>query len=393
MQAHFSMEGPRRVVFGLGESLTLGAETALLGAKKALVVLDPKLAEIGVANPALESLADAKIEYTVFSDITREPEPAEADAAAELGKDFGAQAVIGIGGGSALDLAKAAAGLITNGGVATDYVGLDLLRKPALPIICLPSTAGTGSECTFTAVFTRRADKFKGGINSRYIYPHTAILDPKLTVTCPPYITAIVGMDALTHAMESYTSLVAHPMSDLVGLEAVRLIGRWLRPAVANGENLVAREKMMLASYLAGLALARAGVGAVHAMAYPLGAFFDIPHGEANALLLPYVTAFNQMACPDRFAALGRALADLPADMPDREAAEKTVDEVFVLADEVGIPATLDELNVPRDQVPAMAAKAMTVAKPIANNPRKVTAADLEHIYHSAYQPDEDFWE
>jgi alcohol dehydrogenase len=393
MNAHFSMEGPRRVVFGNDESLSLGAETALLGAKKVLVVLDPKLAEIGLADPALGSLKDAQVEYTVFSDITREPEPAEADAAAELGKDFGAQAVIGIGGGSALDLAKAAAALITNEGQATDYVGIDLVRKPALPIICLPSTAGTGSECTFTAVFTRRSDKFKGGINSRYLYAHTAILDPKLTVTCPPYITAIVGMDALTHAMESYTSLIANPMSELVGLEAVRLIGRWLRPAVANGENLVAREKMLLASYLAGLALARAGVGAVHAMAYPLGAFFDIPHGEANALLLPYVSAFNQLACPDRFAALGRALADVPADIPDREAADRTVDEIFLLAEEVGIPSTLDELNVPREQVPAMAAKAMTVAKPIANNPRKVTAADLEHIYHSAFQPDEDFWE
>jgi alcohol dehydrogenase len=264
-------------------------------------------------------------------------------------------------------------------------VGLDLVKKPGLPSVMLPTTAGTGSEVTFTAVFTRRSDRFKGGINGRLLYPHTALLDPLLTVTCPAYVTATVGMDALTHAVEAYTSRQANPLSDMHALKAVQLIGENLRLAVAHGENLLARERMLLGSYLAGLALAEAGVGAVHAMAYPLGAFFDIPHGEANAVLLPYVLEHNLMACPERFADLAYALAEMPEDLTTREAAEAAVEEVILLSQEIGIPAGLEELKVPQDQVPAMAEKAMTIARPIANNPRQVTAADLEAIYQKAF--------
>jgi alcohol dehydrogenase class IV len=250
----------------------------------------------------------------------------------------------------------------------------------------LPTTAGTGSEVTFTAVFTRRSDKFKGGMNGRLLYPHTAVLDPLLTVTCPAYITAVVGMDALTHAMEAYTSLAHTPVSDMNALRAIELIGANLAQAVAHGENLEARENMLLGSYLAGLALAQAGVGAVHAMAYPLGAFFDIPHGEANAVLLPYVMAFNLIACPDRFADMGYAFCEMPDDLTTREAAEVCVSEVIMLSQDIGIPSNLGQLEVPQAEVPAMAQKAMTVARPIANNPRKVTAEDLESIYREAFE-------
>jgi alcohol dehydrogenase len=388
MIQQFSQEGIRRVVFGRGCAANLGDEIKLLGASRALVVIDPQVLAAGVAQPALDSLAKAKIKTETYSAITREPEPAEADAAAKLGRELKAQAVVGIGGGSALDLAKAAAALIANEGSAVDYVGLELVKKPGPPVICLPTTAGTGSEVTFTAVFTRRADKFKGGMNGRMLYPHTAMLDPLLTVTCPPYITAIVGMDALTHAMEAYTSRAATPLSDLNALAAIELIGDNLRQAVAHGENLQAREGMLLGSYLAGLALAQAGVGAVHAMAYPLGAFFDIPHGEANATLLPFVLRHNLIACPERFAAMAYALAELPDDLTTREAAEACVAEVMELSLDIGIPQSLNELNVPEDQVPAMAAKAMTVARPIANNPRRVVASDLEDIYRQAFEAD-----
>jgi alcohol dehydrogenase len=385
MMQPFSHEGIRRAIFGRGCAANLGDEIKLLGASRALVVIDPHVQAAGVAQSALDALAKAKIKYEIYSAITREPEPAEADAAAKLGRELKAQTVVGIGGGSALDLAKAASALIANEGTAVDYVGLELVKRPGPPVICLPTTAGTGSEVTFTAVFTRRADKFKGGMNGRMLYPHTALLDPLLTVTCPPYITAIVGMDALTHAMEAYTSRAATPISDLNALAAIELIGDNLRQAVAHGENLEAREGMLLGSYLAGLALAQAGVGAVHAMAYPLGAFFDIPHGEANATLLPFVLRFNLMACPERFATMGYALAEMPEDLTTREAAEACVDEVMELSLDIGIPQSLNELNVPQDQVPAMAAKAMTVARPIANNPRKVDAGDLENIYRQAF--------
>ncbi len=386
MNQLFTHEGIRRTVFGPGCSAKLAEEVKLLAGSRALVVIDPHVLAAGVAGPALETLGQAKIKYETYSAITREPEPAEADEAARLGREIKAQVVVGIGGGSALDLAKAASALIANEGSAVDYVGLDLLKKAGPPVICLPTTAGTGSEVTFTAVFTRRADKFKGGINGRLLYPHTAMLDPKLTVTCPPYITAIVGMDALTHAMEAYTSRAATPVSDLNALAAIELIGDNLRQAVAHGENLQAREGMLLGSYLAGLALAQAGVGAVHAMAYPLGAFFDIPHGEANATLLPFVLRHNLIACPDRFASMAYALAELPEDLTTREAAEACVAEVMELSLDIGIPQSLNELKVPQNQVPAMAAKAMTVARPIANNPRKVDAGDLENIYREAFE-------
>ena len=386
MIPRFSMEGIRRTVFGQGSAASLGEEVRLLEAKRALVVMDPQVLAAGVAQPALDSLKKAGVAYHIYDKLTREPEPAEADAAALAGKEFKAQAVVGIGGGSALDLAKAAGVLMTNPGQATDFVGLELVKTPGKPVICLPTTAGTGSEVTFTAVFTRRSDKFKGGINGRLLYPNTAILDPVLTVSCPAYITAIVGMDALTHAMEAFTSRAATPMSDLNALKAIELIGENLRPAVAHGENLAAREGMLLGSYLAGLALAQAGVGAVHAMAYPLGAFYDIPHGEANATLLPYVLRFNLMACPERFATMAYALAELPEDLSTREAAEACVQEVFELSYDIGIPPNLAALEVPEAEVPEMAQKAMTVARPIANNPRKVTAQDLEGIYHTAFE-------
>ncbi len=374
------------MIFGQGAAAGLGPELRLWGAERALLIIDPNLEGTQALEPALASLEAAGVQSRTFSQFTHEPEPAEADAAAALGKEMGAQGVVGIGGGSALDLAKAAGVLISNQGQAADYVGLDLVPNPGKPVICLPTTAGTGSEVTFTAVFTRRADKFKGGINGRLLYAKAAILDPLLTVSCPPYITATTGMDALTHAMEAYTSRAAHPLSDMNALRAIELIGRWLRPAVFQGQNLVAREQMLLASYLAGLALAQAGVGAVHAMAYPLGAFFDIPHGEANAVLLPYVLGFNLMACPKRFAAMGRALAELPGALSLREAAEACVEEVFLLAGEVGIPSSLSELEVPSGEIGAMADKAMTVARPIANNPRQVSAGDLAAIYEQAFE-------
>ncbi len=385
MQTSFCQEGVRRTVFGRGRAAELAAEVELLGGGPALVVLDPAVAEAGVAAAALEGLEAAGVDHRLYTDITREPEPAEAEAAAAMGREMKARVVVGIGGGSALDLAKAAAVLMTNPGRATDYVGLDLVEVPGPPTVMVPTTAGTGSEVTFTAVLTRRADRFKGGINGRLLYPHTALLDPLLTRTCPPYLTATVGMDALTHAMEAFTSRAASPLSDLYALEAVRLVGRHLRAAVAHGDDLEAREGMLMASYLAGLALALAGVGAVHAMAYPLGAFFDLPHGEANAILLPYVLEYNLMACPERFAALARALAELPPGLTTRQAAKACVAEVRELARDIGIPSGLANLGIPQAEVPAMAAKAMGVARPIANNPRRVSVEDLEALYHRAF--------
>ncbi len=293
--------------------------------------------------------------------------------------------VIGIGGGSSLDTAKAIAMLTLNQGKVSDYVGLDLVPHPGLPTILVPTTAGTGSEVTFTAVFTNRAAKTKGGINSRFLYPTVALLDPELTLSLPPQVTAQTGMDALTHAMEAYTSNKANLMSDMVAEKAITLIGRFLKKAVKNGQDLEAREGMLLGSLLAGMALANAGVGAVHAMAYPLGALFNITHGLANAVLLPYVLEFNRVACPERFAHMAFLLGGSEKIVPAEQGAKKCIKKIITLSRSIGIPKNLKELGIPKEAIRSMAEGAIKVARPIENNPRPITVEDIVLLYEKMF--------
>jgi alcohol dehydrogenase len=291
---------------------------------------------------------------------------------------------VGVGGGSSLDVAKAIGMLAKNDGKAEDYIGLETVPSPGLPTIMIPTTAGTGSEVTFTAVFTMREKKKKGGINSRFLYPDLALLDPLLTLSLPPNITATTGMDALTHAIEAFTSLQSNPMSDLVAREAIALVGANLKRAFEQGDDLEARREMLLASLLGGLALASAGVTACHALAYPLGAFFDIPHGLANAVLLPYIMGYNAESAEAKFAQVGSLLGA-------KESEEATVlsragvDLVKSLSKGIGIPERLRELRVPESDIENMAEMAMTVARPIENNPRKMTKEAAVKIYQEAF--------
>ncbi|MFH1090927.1 MAG: iron-containing alcohol dehydrogenase, partial [Pseudomonadota bacterium] len=248
----FDFRGAARYIFGVGALDRLGAEAKGFS-QKALLVLDPALSEVGLEDKISRTLTNQQVEITLFQDFVQEPEPDQAEAAAAVAKKNKCGLVVGVGGGSAMDLAKAAAVLVTNQGRVRDYIGVNLVPKPGLPTIMVPTTAGTGAEVTWTAVFTRRADKAKGGINSPYLYPELALLDPELTLTLPPALTAQTGMDALCHAIESYTSVKANPMSDLVAGEAIRLIAENLPLAVADGRNLQARENLLLGSLLAGL--------------------------------------------------------------------------------------------------------------------------------------------
>jgi alcohol dehydrogenase len=248
----------------------------------------------------------------------------------------------------------------------------------------IPTTAGTGSEVTFTAVFTMRDKKKKGGINSRFLYPDLALLDPLLTLSLPPNITATTGMDALTHAIEAFTSLQSNPMSDLVAKEAIALVGANLKRAFDKGDDLEARRNMLMASLLGGLALASAGVTACHALAYPLGAFFDIPHGLANAVLLPYIMAHNAGSAAAKFAQVGSLLGAGESE-DEQVLSQAGVDLVKSLSKGIGIPERLRELNVPESDIENMAEMAMTVARPIENNPRKMTKEAAIEIYHEAF--------
>jgi len=386
MNNPINIEGVRKTIFGAGTIDQIGHECKALKTSRALVVMDQELAKTELGTRAVESLRKSRIKGFLYPDVTPEPSPALADIGTDMAKREKVGCVIGIGGGSTMDVAKAISVLVTNGGKATDYIGLGLVKKPGLPTMMVPTTAGTGSEVTFTAVFTMRETKTKGGINSPFLYPHTAILDPQLTLNLPAQVTAHSGMDALTHAIESFTSLRAHFASEPISFKAIELISENLRGSVFNGRHYPHREAMMEGSYLAGLGLAMAGVGAVHALAYPLGSFFGIPHGLANAVMLPYVLEYNFPGDIEKFCQIALAMGEEDFDLTGRELAFRAVEATFDLSEDIGIPETLAELDIPMDAVRQMAEAAIKVAVPIQNNPRPVTVETIEDIYRRAFE-------
>lgn len=374
-----------QVVFGRKSLSAVGELAKELDGSRCLVVADPAMEHYRFLEAAVESLAGAGLETRTFEKIEPEPFLDNADDAAELGRRMNADVVVGMGGGSALDTAKAAAALIANGGNAGDYLGLGLVPKPSVPTVMIPTTAGTGAEVTFTAVFTNRETRAKGGINSPHLFPDRALLDPELTLSVPPDVTAATGMDALTHAIESVTGRACTVFTEAAAYTAIRLIAENLRRAVFHGEDLDARENMLLGSLLAGVALADAGVGAAHALAYPLGGNYRIPHGLANAVLIPHVMAFNLPAAEDKFARIAQSMGIPTTGMSMRESAEAAVVEVSTLAADIGIPTSLDSLDVPLEDVPMLVEGALKVARPIMNNPRPVSDKDAELVYLMAF--------
>lgn len=381
----FSFTGAGKIIFGRDAFATLGDQIKTLGASKPLVVLDRNLAALGWLEKVDHVLGEADLIFSAFTQVDAEPPLETADEAAALALKDGCDLVVGIGGGSALDVAKAAAVVAGNRGRAEDYLGLNKVPGPGLPKIMIPTTAGTGSEVTFTSVFMRRKLKKKEGMNSPYLYPELALLDPLLTLSLPPNVTATTGLDALCHAIESYTSIIASPMSELFSLEAIDLIGANLRTAVHDGANIDAREQMLLGSLYAGLGLANAGVTAVHSLSYPLGGKYGIPHGLANTILLPAVMAFNVPGAMEKFALVAAMLGGITDDLATRDAAFLAVELVESLIEDCGIDESLESLDVSQDDFPEMAQIALTVARPLANNPRRVTAEDAVNIYYDAY--------
>ena len=373
-----------KIIFGEGALGELGVQAKKFG-EKVLLVIDPAIIKTGLHESILKPLQEENLHVSTFSDIEPEPWVEIADGAAKIAKEEKASCVIGVGGGSAMDVAKAASILVTNPGKASDYQGLDLVKKPGLAKIMVPTTAGTGSEVTFTAVLSRKEPKMKAGINSHYLFPEIAILDPSLSVPLPPKTTATTGMDALTHAIEAYTSYQASPLSDTVAREGIKLIAANLRTAVHQGKNLNARSNVLLGSLLGGIALANAGVGAVHALAYPLGGSFRIPHGVANGLLLPYVMKFNVKECVDKYAEIGGLLGEKVSGVSPAHLAEKAISEVTKLSEDIAIPRKLSELGIDEKNFPEMADAAMKVSRPLENNPRKVSKEDAISIYRTAY--------
>ncbi|MCW5211609.1 molybdopterin-guanine dinucleotide biosynthesis protein B [Desulfobulbus sp. TB] len=382
----FSVTQPTRLQFGAGTVKDLGKTVKDCNGSKVLLVIDPGLVKAGLLDRFTTPLEQEGLSFIVYDNIDPEPGLKLADKGCAIAQEAGCDCVVGAGGGSAMDVAKAVAILLTNGGKAVDYLGLGLIKKPGVPKIMVPTSAGTGAEVTFTAVFINEETSSKGGMNGDPLYPDAAILDPELTLSLPTTVTAYTGIDALTHALEAYISTQAHTISEMYSLEAIDLIARNLPAACANGGNLEARSAMLMGSLLGGKALATAGVGLVHAMAYPMGGMFGVPHGLANAVLLPYVVQYNLPGNYEKFALLAEVLGQHTEGLSRRDAASLCVEALYDLNNDVGIPATLKDLDIPFDKIPEMAEIALTVTRPVENNPRQPSLADVIALYERAYR-------
>ena len=358
---------------------------ARLGAR-VLVVTDPGLVKLGVLARGLEALQNAGVACALFDQVEADPPDHCILAATKAATDFGATGIIGFGGGSSLDVAKLVALLACTPQALTEAYGLGRARGPRLPLILVPTTAGTGSEATAVAVVTTGAAE-KMGVVSPLIIPDVALLDPELTLGLPPAVTAATGIDAMVHAIEAFTSINPNnsPVSKALAREALALLGANIRKAVTQGSDLGAREAMLNGSLLAGMAFANASVGAVHALAYPLGGHYHLPHGLTNALVLPEVLRFNAPACAPAYAELAPILfADAPAGGVEARA-EFFVSALAGLCMDLGIPPRLRDAGVPQEALPMLARDAMNQTRLLVNNPRPVNEADALAIYERAF--------
>lgn len=361
----------------------LSAELTRLNVQNPLIVTDAILVKSGTVDLALAQLGGRR--YGLFDQVKPEPEISIVEDCTRAYREGGHDGLIGVGGGSAIDIAKGVAAFASHEGPLAELFGVDLVKRKGPPLIAIPTTAGTGSEVTNVAIFSDKQAQLKKGIVSDYLLPDVALVSPLMTLTCPRSVTAASGVDALVHAIEAYLSVNASPITDAIALGAIKLIVKALPKAYANPSSLQAREDMATASLMAGMAFGNAGVGAVHALAYPLGGRFNIAHGVSNALLLPYVMEWNKLACVERMRDIADAMGVRVAHLSDKDAADLAVKAMADLCAAVEIPSGLRSFNVPEDAIPAMAEEASKIERLMRNNPRKLTAADIEKIYRAAY--------
>lgn len=368
--------------FGPGARRQLPEVVGRMGLKKALVVTDPGLIRFGVAAMVTDILDDAGIPYTVFSDVKPNPTVSNVQHGIEAYEAAGADFIIAIGGGSAIDTAKGI-GIVVNNPEFADITSLEgcaPTRNKSVPIIALPTTAGTAAETTINYVIIDEEKHKKMVCVDPNDIPAVAIIDAELMYSLPRSLTAATGMDALTHAIEGYITKGAWSMSDMFEIEAIRMISRHLPVAVEQPTDADARNGMAVAQYIAGMAFSNVGLGLVHGMAHPMGSLFDVPHGVANALLLPTIMEFNMPACLDKYPEIARAMGVDTTGMTREEASQAAVDAVKALAVKVGIPQHLSDLGITESNIPQLAAQALAdVCTP--GNPRDVSLADIEALY------------
>lgn len=382
----FTFQTAKTILYGPGISAEIGKIAADQLGKRVLFVTDPGLIKAHLVDPALGALMKAGVEVSVFDGVVADPPEAVVMEGVAAAKAFRADAVIGLGGGSSLDVAKLVALIAASGERLADVYGVGNAKGPRLPLLLAPTTAGTGSEVTPIAVVTTSAHE-KKGVVSQLLYPDVALLDPELTHALPHHVTAATGVDAMVHAIEAYSCINPNnnPLSKNLAKQALRLLGDGIRSAVREGSHPEARGQMLLGSMLAGQAFANSPVGAVHALAYPIGGHFHIAHGLSNALVLPHVMRFNAPACGDSYAELAPHAFPYLAETAFSHRAEAFAEALAHLMEEIGLPLRLRDVGIPHDAVAMMAAEAMKQTRLLVNNPRPITQADAAAIYEAAW--------
>ncbi len=377
---------PKIAHLGVGARKQLLDEAKNYNLKNVLIVTDGPLEKAGIIQKITDILDAGKINYTLCTESAPEPTDIVVNKVIEVVRQTAYDGVIGIGGGSNMDTAKLAATMAVNQGTLDQFYGVEKFAKPGLPLILLPTTAGTGSEVTDVSVVTDSKTSSKNAIFSRHLLASVAIVDPELTLTCPPMISASSGMDALSHAIEARWSKIGHPLTSWLAIEAIRRIGKSLRIAVKDGSNLKARAEMSYAAYVAALAFAQAGVSSVHAAAYPLGVRYHLPHGLSNALMLPSIMKFNAATIPENLAETARALG-VPNEGSPVEQAFAGAEAVKQLSSDIGIPAGLSKLEkpIPETELSTLAMDMSKITRLLVRNPRHIGEKESLEIYQDAF--------
>lgn len=381
MMKEFRFSIPQNILFAPGSLNQLGTVLKEMGAGSAFLISGPHLKRMGVVDRAVKAAEDVGVKVSTFTETEGNPSTETVERAARQFQTCGADVIVALGGGSPMDVAKAAAILAVHGGAITNYEGSGKVPGEVVPMIAIPTTAGTGSEVTPFSVITDHSRDYKLSISSPYLLPDYAILDPELITSLPQSVAAATGIDAMVHAIEAYVSKAATPFSDAMAEKALKLLGGHIRAFASDRSDLEAAGAMLLGSTFAGIAFSFARLGNVHAMAHPVGGYFNVPHGVANAILLPVVLKFNLLADKGRYRTIYDNVARIPSDGYFEP--EMLVHEIRKLTASLGIPASLSEVGVTEDKIGLMAEDAMKSGN-VAVNPRETTRRDIEELYRKA---------
>lgn len=382
---NFIFQTTRCIINEPGATSRLGELASGLGVSRVLLVSDPGIVRAGLLDQAILGLRNGAMEFTVFAEVLADPPETNVLAALALAREFGADGVIGFGGGSTMDVAKLVAFLSCADQTLPQIYGVGLAQGPRLPLILVTTTAGTGSEVTPIAIVTT-GESEKKGVVAPQLLPDIALLDAELTTGLPPRVTAMTGIDAMVHAIEAYTSKIKkNPLSDNLARQGLKLLFENIRAVVDNGNNLEARANMLLGAMLAGQAFANAPVGAVHALAYPIGGQYHVPHGLSNSLVLPHVMRFNLPVACKEYAELARELFDELRDVNDLSAGARLISALEALTVDVQLETRLSQLGIEQTALPQLAESAMLQTRLLVNNPREVRYEDALHIYQEAW--------